>query len=139
MSRAGSECDIKAWWGCSVRKLSYAWRVALNVVYVLVTIAVLNKLDARFEIITIASIGILYVTVRNIAFWQYAAQSNFVLGLARDLDIVKAAVVPGYEPDDSAIKEGADRVHVNIVKGYIDLGGLAVISAICLLALLANL
>ncbi|MBX3088116.1 MAG: hypothetical protein KF742_06470 [Cryobacterium sp.] len=122
-----------------MKKLSYAWRVCVNVIYVAVTLAVLNKLNTRFEIITIASIGILYVTVRNIAFWQYVAQSNFVLGIAKDIEVVKAAVVPDYEPDSATIKDGADQVHTNVVKGYIDLGGLAVISLICLFALIANL
>ena len=70
----------------AVVALGYVWRVLVNVFYVAVVLYVFDALQRRPERITVAVLGLVYVTIRTIAIGQ-------VSGLAGALKIIEADVI----------------------------------------------
>ena len=70
----------------AVVALGYVWRVLTNVFYVAVVLYVFSALHGRSEAITVAVLGLVYVTIRTIAIGQAS-------GLADALKVIEADVI----------------------------------------------
>jgi hypothetical protein len=121
--------------------LGYTWRVLVNVFYIAVVLYVFDKLQGRSEaIITVAVLGLIYVTIRSIAIGQG-------MGLANALKIIEADLIRLRElaRDEHARKRwdteqaGSEVLSRERNKLYIDGVFLSIVSIICLLVLFSEL
>jgi len=65
----------------------YVWRVAVNIVELLVVLYIFYHLNARFEIIVIAVLGLIYTTIRTVAWALFHGLNNLGRNLGRELEL----------------------------------------------------
>ncbi len=127
--------------GATVLKaLGYGWRVAVNLIEIVVVMAIFSGLRGRFETTVVAILGVIYVTVRTIGIssWMMAVNT----AIRQDLQffrISELAQDPLLEEYKEARKKSEADLSIATVKAWINVGGLAVTSLICLFQLLTNL
>lgn len=98
--------------------------------YVAVVGIVFMGLHNRLETIVVALFGIVYVAVRTVGLQLTLMQRDFAIGVQRELNVIKAAIVPGFEmPRDGTYTEMKVQANAPI---WFAMVGLAVISLICL-------
>jgi hypothetical protein len=122
--------------------LGYTWRVLVNVFFVAVVLYVFDKLHGRTETITVAVLGLVYVTIRSIAIGQGLGLSNTFKIM--DADFARIRELLGDEQHAHDRKEAAktgskslDRERSKLI--FIDGIFLSIISIICLLVLFNEL
>ena len=115
------------------------WRIAVQLFYIGVTIFIFVSLQGRQEHLMVALIGLVYVTLRGTVAGGARGVIALSAALQSELDCIKGAVIPGYEPDyelrDETKREADDFKQVI----FIDSCGLGVISLICMFALFSTL
>jgi hypothetical protein len=121
--------------------LGYMWRVLVNVFYIAVVLYVFNKLQGRSEaIITVAILGLIYVTIRSIAIWQG-------IGLTSGLKVIESDLIRLRElaHDEharsrwDASKAESEALSRGRNKLFIDGFFLSIVSIICLFVLFGEL
>jgi hypothetical protein len=120
--------------------IGYAWRVLINIFYIAVILYVFDKLQRRPEIVTVAVLGLIYVTIRTIAIGQ-------AIGLFNALKIIEADIVQIREllkDEHAADRWEAAKADSKVLertrnKLYIDGFFLSIVSIICLLVLFNEL
>jgi hypothetical protein len=124
-----------------VRWLGYAWTVAVNCFYLIVIGWVFDKLHGHHELtITVAILGLIYVTVRTIGMYQFHASLDlFKLTRRQLLQLQKRAGDPSYEANQKELDEVDELHQKNMVKFYINAFFLWLIGIICMLILFTTL
>jgi hypothetical protein len=122
--------------------LGYTWRVLVNVFYVAVVLYVFDKLHGRTETITVAVLGLVYVTIRGIAIWQGVGLSNSFKMMDADFTRIRELLGDEQHAHDrrEAAKTGSkslDRERNKLI--FIDGIFLSIIGIICLLVLFTEL
>jgi branched-subunit amino acid ABC-type transport system permease component len=116
--------------------LGYAWQVAVNLLYLAIIAFVLNRtsqLDPKLTIV-IATLGLLYVTIRGIAMSQAFAFAPALLGIAKSLDELKGRSGKRQATsEDYAIAEG--QLKRGRIKFYIQSLFLSLTSLMCIYAI----
>jgi hypothetical protein len=117
--------------------LGYTWRVLINIFYIAVVLYVFDKLQGRSEaIITVAVLGLIYVTIRSIAIGLGMGITNFFKVIEADLirlrELVRDEHVRHRWEDSKAHSEVLSREHN---KAFIESFFLFIVSIICLFAL----
>jgi hypothetical protein len=116
--------------------VGYAWQIGVNLVYLAIIAFVLDRthqLDPKLTIV-IATLGLIYVTVRGLAMLQAMALFPTLLGIAKSLDDLKGRggkrieTPEGYAIVEAQLKRGK-------IKFYIQSVFLSLTSLICLFAI----
>jgi hypothetical protein len=125
----------------SAGAFGYGWRVLVNVFYVAVVLYVFDKLQGRSEaIVTVAVLGLIYVTIRSIAIGQVIALANSLKVIEADLIRVRELVRDEYARDRlEASKADSEVFSRERNKLFIDGFFLSIVSIICLFALFSQL
>jgi hypothetical protein len=119
--------------------IAYAWRVVSNVIQVIVVFYVFAHLNDRLETIVVSILGLIYVTIRSIAFGQWYVLANFGIGMERDFVFIRKLVgddVAAREELLADAQKGFERLYL---KFAIDGVALAIISLTCLIQLFSIL
>jgi hypothetical protein len=121
--------------------LRYAWTVAVNCFYLFVIVWVFDKLDGHRELsITIAVLGLIYVTIRNIGMGLAAGIFESLSRTQRQLLQVQQFVRdPNYDTNQKRLDEEEELKKTTVVKMYINSFFLWLIGLVCLLVLFATL
>jgi hypothetical protein len=121
--------------------LGYVWRVLVNVFYIAVVLYVFDKLQGRSEaIITVAVLGLIYVTIRSIAIWQGMGLANALKIIESDLIRLRELVRDEHVRDRwEAVKADSEVFDRTRNKLLIDGFFLSIVSIICLLVLFSEL
>jgi hypothetical protein len=122
--------------------LAYTWRVLVNVFFVAVVLYVFDKLHGRTENITVAVLGLVYVTIRGIAIWHGIGLSNTIKIMDADFTRIRELLGDEQHARDrrEAAKTGSkslERERNKLI--FIDGIFLSIISIICLLVLFNEL
>ena len=116
--------------------VGYAWLVVTNLLYLAIIAFVLNRtseLDPKLTIV-IATLGLVYVTIRGLAMSQALASAPALLGIAKSLDELKGrggkrlATSEDYALAEAQLKRAQ-------IKVYIQSLFLSLTSLICLFAI----
>jgi hypothetical protein len=116
--------------------VGYAWQIITNLVYLAIIAFVLNRtsqLDPKLAIV-IATLGLIYVTVRGLAMSQLLFFAPTLLGIAKSVDELKGrgskrlATSEDYALAEAQLKRGQ-------IKVYIQSLFLTLTSLICLFAI----
>src|SRR6266852_4246329 len=102
--------------------LGWAWRLAVNVVQLIVVLAVFANLRGRFEIIVVSILGFIYIAVRVGAFSNGLLHVN--LAKAFDHKMLHLRDLLGDPPADWEVKETADTIKSidrQLKKAYVDM------------------
>lgn|SRR5262245_13802989 len=119
--------------------LAWTWRVLFNVFQVLVVLYVFSRLQGRLEVIVVSVLGLLYLTVRTIAFSQATTLANFGSALQKEINDLVHLLGHDIKEREANFVEMRKMVSRNIAMGYLDEAFLALISLICLFNLFTTL
>jgi hypothetical protein len=124
-----------------MRWLRYVWTVAVNCFYLFVVLWVFCKLSGHRELsITIAVLGLIYVTIRNIGMGMAAVMFESLSRTQKQLLQVQQFVRdPNYDPNQKQLDETEELKQTTVVKMYINGFFLWLIGLICLLVLFTTL
>jgi len=121
-----------------MRWLGYLWTVAVNCFYLFVVLYVFGKLGKRPEVVTVAILGLIYITIRSIAIWQALDSIGLFTQVNKQLLYVRKLLNdPTYEENERAWNEAENATSYATL--YIDGFFLWLISMICLLVLFTHL
>jgi hypothetical protein len=131
--------------------LGYVWRVASNLIQLLVVLFIFSKLNVRFEVIVIAVLGLIYTALRTMGFGLFLAFTNLERLLDREFLQLRSLLSDQTLQDDderdlvltedwkAVSAEKAKLMDRAIYKSYIDALFVMVIWIICLYQLFTNL
>jgi len=119
--------------------LGWVWRGLVNVFQVLVVLYVFSRLQGRFEVIVISVLGLIYLTVRTIAFSQGMAFAHFGVALQKEFNDLIYLLGHDTKEREMNFAEMQKIISRNIAKGYLDEVFLALIFLICLFNLFTTL
>jgi hypothetical protein len=120
--------------------VGYAWQIITNLLYLAIIAFVLDRthqLDPKLTIV-IATLGLVYVTIRGLAMSQSLTFAPVLLGIAKSLDELKGrggkrlATSEEYATAEAQLKRGQ-------IKFYIQSLFLSLTSLICLFAIYTSL
>ena len=117
--------------------VGYIWRVLINMFYLAVVVYALDSLHGRAETLIISTLGMIYVTIRSIAWGQFIAMLGTNTALQLQLDAIQARLDGTFDPVPSADLEAAKKVWT--VKWIIDTIFLALISLLCIITFFTGL
>lgn len=119
--------------------LAWTGRTLFNVFQVLVVLYVFSRLQGRLEVIVVSVLGLLYLTVRTIAFSQATTLANFGSALQKEINDLVHLLGHDIKEREANFVEMRKMVSRNIAMGYLDEAFLALISLICLFNLFTTL
>jgi hypothetical protein len=124
-----------------MRWLGYAWTVAVNCFYLVIIGWVFTKLGNRHEeVITVAVLGLIYVAIRTISMYQFAATFEMFMQTRKQLLQLQQFVRdPSYARNQQEWDEAEKLKQKSLVKFYINGFFLWLIGMFCLFALFATL
>lgn len=110
----------------------WVWWTAINVFYLLVVWYVLEQLSSRPEKVIVPILGLIYVTIRSIAY----SNGYIIIQLALILDDtnnnLNRLIDPSYERDLEQLNVTTKRMQSNQALSYVDLAGFGLNSLLCL-------
>jgi hypothetical protein len=118
--------------------VGYIWRVIVNLFYLAVVVYALDQLRGRTETLIISTLGLIYVTIRTIAWGQFIAMLGTNSALQLRLDTIQARLDGTFDPIMPA-EEIAALQKTWQVKWIIDSIFLAIISLLCALTFFTGL
>ena len=119
-----------------MRWLGYLWTVAVNCFYLLIIVAVFDKLYQRPEAVVVAILGLIYVTIRMIGIGLSMGMARSLLHLNKQLLCIRSLLndpATDYEAEFMRELEKADRDH--LLKRDINVAFLGITTFVCLLFL----
>jgi hypothetical protein len=117
--------------------IGYIWRVITNLFYLAVVMYALGELHGRKETLIVSTLGLIYVTIRTIAWGQFIATLGVTAGLQMQLDTIQARLDGTFDPMPTEdIKNAQNTWHV---KWIIDSIFLAIISLLCIFTFFTGL
>jgi hypothetical protein len=84
--------------GQTLKILGYIWRVLTNLFYLAVVAYALDGLRGRTETLIISTLGMIYVTIRSIAWGQFVAMLGTNTALQLQLDAIQARLDGTFDP-----------------------------------------
>jgi hypothetical protein len=69
--------------------LSFAWHVISNVLQILIVLYVFSRLQVRFEVIVVAILGLIYVTIQGIGFGIRLMMGMLTINVQKDLIFIR--------------------------------------------------
>jgi hypothetical protein len=117
--------------------VGYVWRVITNLFYLAVVVYALDSLRGRTETLIISTLGMVYVTIRSIAWGQFIAMLGTNTALQIQLDAIQARLDGAFDPVPAEDLEQAKKVWT--VKWIIDTIFLALISLLCIVTFFTGL
>jgi hypothetical protein len=124
-------------WTTALKIVGYIWRVITNLFYLAVVLYALDRLHGRTETLIISTLGLIYVTIRTMAWGQFLATLGVTAGLQMQLDTIQARLDGTFDPMSAdEIEASRNTWHV---KWIIDMIFLAIISLFCLLTFFMGL
>jgi hypothetical protein len=78
--------------------VGYIWRVIVNLFYLAIVLYALDKLHDRTETLIISTLGLLYVTIRTIAWGQFMGVLATNSALQVQLDTIQARLDGTFDP-----------------------------------------
>jgi hypothetical protein len=92
-----------------MRWLGYAWTVVVNCVYLFVVLWAFNKLGDRHEqVILVAILGLIYVTIRSIGMYQFVGMFEMLAQTKKQLlQLQKFVHDPAYEGKSERVGRSA--------------------------------
>ena len=119
--------------------LAYLWRIAMNLIMLAIVVGILSRVHDRFETIVVAILGLLYVTIRTIAFGQALMFTQLAIGIDSDFSRIRRLLgdesVDEHQKEVTELKANFDR---RMGRAYVDIFFLAIISLICLYQLISQ-
>jgi hypothetical protein len=119
--------------------LAYAWRIFVNLIVLAVVLGIFSGLHARFETVVVAILGLLYVSIRSIAFSQTVMLREAIIGIdhhfVRIRDLLGDERILEHQVEMDQLKEAGDR---RINRAYVDLFFLGIVSLVCIYHLLSG-
>lgn len=117
--------------------VGYIWRVLTKLFYLAVANYALNSLQGRTETLVISALGMIYVTIRTIAWGQFITLLRTNSALQVQLDTIPARLDGTFD----SMPAGEIKVLLNTwnVKWIIDLIFLSLISLLCIATFLLGL
>ena len=119
--------------------LRWIWRIATNAFYLLVVWYVLSRLRGRTENIIVPVLGLVYVTIRTMAYGNVYLAARFGLVLDDINNKLNKLAYPQYERDTEAFVEAKETMQTNQWLSYVDLTGFGLISLLCLWHILVTI
>jgi hypothetical protein len=117
--------------------LAYVWRVLVNLIMLLVLGGVIHEAHSPFEITVVASLGLIYVTIRSIGIGQAMMFVNFATGVDTEFTRIRRLFgdpdIDQHEEDASALRKLVRR---RMGRFYVDVAFLSIAFFICLYWLL---
>jgi hypothetical protein len=117
--------------------VGYVWRIITNLFYLAVVVYALDSLRGRTETLIISTLGMIYVTIRSIAWGQFIAMLGTNTALQVQLDAIQARLDGTFDPVPAEDMEQAKKVWT--VKWIIDTIFLALISLLCIVTFFTGL
>jgi hypothetical protein len=118
--------------------VGYIWRVITNLFYLALVLYALDQLRGRTETLIISTLGLIYVTIRTIAWGQFIAMLGTNSALQVQLDTIQARLDGTFDPMMLA-EEITALQSTWRVKWVIDSIFLAIISLLCALSFFGGL
>jgi hypothetical protein len=118
--------------------VGYTWRVLVNLFYLAVVMYALDQLHGRTETLIISTLGLIYVTIRTIAWGQFIAMLGTNSALQIQLDTIQARLDGTFDPIMPSEEIMALQKSWQI-KWVIDSIFLTIISLFCALAFFTGL
>jgi|SRR6516225_215770 len=112
--------------------LKFAWRVISNLLQILIVLYVFSRLSVRFEIIVVAILGLIYATIRSIAFGIWYMLINIVVGANNDFIFIRKHIGDDVTEREEEARIGHSKATQTFYKNAIDGVTLSIISLICL-------
>lgn len=120
-----------------MRIVGYIWRVVINLFYLAIVLFTLNELRGRTETLVISTLGIIYVTIRTIAWGQFIATLSVTAALQSQLNTIQARLDGTFDPIPADEIEAIQKAwHI---KWIIDVIFLGIISLLCMLTFFTGL
>jgi|RhiMethySRZTD1v2_1073278.scaffolds.fasta_scaffold1083907_1 hypothetical protein len=119
--------------------LAYTWRVFWNAIQFLIVLYVFSRLHARFEIVVVSILGLIYVTIRTIAFGTRSALANIAMGVDNEFAYIRRLTGADMTEREEAVRISQKAIQRTTNKFYIDLVLLSLISLTCLYQLFTAL
>jgi hypothetical protein len=121
--------------------LGYAWRILINILYIAVVLYVFDKLQGHSEaIITVAVLGLIYVTIRSMAIGQGIGLTSGLKVIESDLIRLRELACDEHARERwDASKAEAEVLNRARNKLLIDAFFLTIVSIICLVVLFGEL
>jgi hypothetical protein len=117
--------------------LGYIWTVLWNVIQLALVLYVFDRLEGRLEFIVVSILGLIYVTMRAIAFNNGRALVTICQGIDKELTRIRELL---HDDSPGALTELNDvRVSRAFAKGYINQCFLFLVFLSCLLILFSHL
>jgi hypothetical protein len=110
----------------------FAWRVISNLLQILIVLYVFSRLSARFEIIIVAILGLIYVTIRGVAFGIWYMLVNIAYGANNDFIFIRKHIGDDVTEREEEAKTAHGQATQTFYKNAIDGVALSIISLICL-------
>jgi hypothetical protein len=117
--------------------VGYIWRVITNLFYLAAVIYALGELHGRMETLIISTLGLIYVTIRTIAWGQFMGTLGMTAGLQIQLDAIQARLDGTFDPTPAYEIKALHNTWQ--VKWIIDGIFLAIISLLCILTFFMGL
>jgi hypothetical protein len=126
--------------GIKMRWLGYLWTVAVNCFYLFVVLYVFDKLEGKPQVVTVAVLGLIYVTMRTIAIGQFLFHLQNYIQINKSILYLRSLVNdPTYDESRHAWGESEAKTPHMTYKLYIDAAFLWVIGIFCALVLFSHL
>jgi hypothetical protein len=112
--------------------LSFAWHVISNVLQILIVLYVFSRLQVRFEVIVVAILGLIYVTIQGIGFGIRLMMGMLTINVQKDLIFIRKKMgdnVSAREKEASATESKMTSMPFTLL---IDGVGFSLIFLICL-------
>jgi hypothetical protein len=117
--------------------LGYIWRVAVNVVVLLIVAWTLENLQGRTETLIIPVLGLIYVTIRTSFGYTGIAMADLAISHQEQLVAIRSWIDGTFSPVDHT----PDRLLLKRVRNkfYIDGSFLFLISLLCMATFFSHL
>jgi hypothetical protein len=121
-----------------VNILGWIWRLAVNVIQLILVVVVFSTLRGRFEVTVVSIPGFIYVTIRTVGFGIWMAFVGLANGIEREVvrlrDLLNDPLAEWEVEGKAAALKIAKRTESKL---YVDMAFLGIVWLVCLYQLLA--
>jgi hypothetical protein len=94
------------WGATKMAWRSYTWTLGLNLFYLVIIIYAFDRLNDRPEIITVAVLGLIYVSIRSIIIAQFTVSAEGFFSVTKQLLYIRKLLNdPHYEEEVARCQE----------------------------------
>lgn len=118
--------------------LTYTWRVAINLVEIVIVLYIFSRLHSRFEFIVVSILGLIYCSLRTMGGALGLAIAQMSTSLDRELTRIRMLLGQDEEYHLEEFAEAETNSNRQAVKIWINLSFVSIIGIICLFNLLVH-